>query len=481
MAQQFVTTGDVFPWLRDRAMIDERRRLHCLSGGVAFMYPQLRKLVSALIPLTVSALALTTAPALAETTGQEFSVMTPASSVASRSDRRPNAGGLYDAVAQATFISWSGQAADTYVQAYDHRKKTWTAPKRIAAGESDSHNYPTMLQAADGHLLIFRGMHNTRTVISRSPQAHSLDGTWTDTEVPEGDAASYPMPVKTVDGTLFLFYRETTNQLDPNAPSDFRPMKYIVSKDNGKTWKNSVQLTGKPWAFGSNDRADHMDEIYVGQLRYQGETGRIQFSYTLAGGGPAQHKHDVYHRNVYYASFSTNNLHFYSAAGRDLGTQVDNTEQEQYLKVLETPLELPGALKSPDYILQVGSQFDGKPFVTWFQFDAAGSPKDFVGAWNGKTWEVRQVASGLRLREIEPLGLGVWRVYATRDGQPNIETFRLVNGRTWQQESVITTPKPVQRVEVIAGFRDPARILATGASTARDVSVADGDIYVVSA
>ena len=64
------------------------------------MYPPLRRLVSALIPLTVSALALTAAPALAETTtGQGFSVMTPASSVASRSDRRPNAGGLYDAVA----------------------------------------------------------------------------------------------------------------------------------------------------------------------------------------------------------------------------------------------------------------------------------------------------------------------------------------------------------------------------------------------
>ncbi|WP_020667060.1 hypothetical protein [Amycolatopsis nigrescens] len=43
---------------------------------------------------------------------------------------------------------------------------------------------------------------------------------------------------------------------------------------------------------------------------------------------------------------------------------------------------------------------------------------------------------------------------------------------------MIRTPKPVQRVEVITGFRDPARILATGAASDRDVSVADGDIYV---
>ncbi|QXV60989.1 BNR-4 repeat-containing protein [Amycolatopsis sp. TNS106] len=407
-----------------------------------------------------------------------FEVMTLATTVASRTDRRPTAGGIFDPVARKTFISWSGKAADTYVQAYDHRTGAWTAPKKIADGESDPHNYPTMLLAGDGRLLIFRGMHNKRTVLSRAPLAHSLDGTWTDVEVPEGAAASYPMPVKTVDGTLFLFYRETTKELDPAADSDFRPMKYLVSRDHGKTWTNSVRLTGKRWAFGSLGRSDHMDEVYVGQLRYLPSRGRIQFVYTLAGGGPTQHKHDIYHRNVYYLSFDVHTLHFFSAAGHDLGTQVDDAEQERYLKVVETPLELPGGLKSPDYILQVGTQRDGEPFVTWFQFDAAGSPRDFAGAWNGRNWEVREVANGLRLREIEQLNGGTWRVYGTRDGKPNIETFLLGNGRTWRPETLITTPKPVQRVEVIAGFRDPARILATGAASARDVSVADGDIYV---
>ncbi|WP_410604878.1 BNR-4 repeat-containing protein [Amycolatopsis sp. lyj-90] len=439
----------------------------------------MRRLLCALIPLLAAGLVTPPAQAAKPPEKAAFEVMTPASTVASRTDRRPNAGGVYDPVARKTFISWSGKAADTYVQAYDHRTGGWTAPKKIADGESDPHNYPTMLLAGDGHLLIFRGMHNTRTVISRAPLAHSLEGTWTDTEVPQGASASYPMPVKTTDGTLFLFYRETTNELDPTANTDFRPMKYIVSRDNGKTWKNSVQLTGKQWAFGSLGRADHMDEIYVGQLRYLPSSGRIQFVYTLAGGGPTQHKHDVYHRNVYYLSFDVRTLRFHSAAGRDLGTQVDDAEQERYLKVAETPLELPGGLKSPDYILQVGTQRDGKPFVTWFQFDAAGSPRDFAGAWNGREWEVREVANGLRLREIEQLNGGTWRVYGTRDGQPDIETFLLENGRVWKPETLITTPKPVQRVEVITGFRDPARILATGASSARDVSVADGDIYVV--
>jgi hypothetical protein len=61
---------------------------------------------------------------------------------------------------------------------------------------------------------------------------------------------------------------------------------------------------------------------------------------------------------------------------------------------------------------------------------------------------------------------------------PDIETYRLALGSHLRHESTIATPQPVQRIEVIGGFRDPARILATGNSSARDVGTADGDVYV---
>lgn len=195
-----------------------------------------------------------------------FHLMTAASSVASRSDRRPDSGGLYDATADKTFIAWSGQDADTYVQAYTHSSKSWTDPKRLADGEADSHNYPMLVSAPDGHLLVIRGMHNTRTVVHRAPTAHSIDGNWTEIQVTAGNADSYPFPVKTRQGELIVFYRETTEMINTTASTDFRPMKYLVSDDNGVSWNNSVQLTGKQWAFGSQDRADHMDEVYVGQV-----------------------------------------------------------------------------------------------------------------------------------------------------------------------------------------------------------------------
>ncbi|KOV79413.1 hypothetical protein ADL03_36930 [Nocardia sp. NRRL S-836] len=405
-----------------------------------------------------------------------FTVTTTATNVAARSDRRPVAGGVHDQKVGKTFISWAGQYEDSYVQTYDHRRSTWSAPSRIADGDADSHNYPTMVQARDGHLLVFRGMHNVELRMSRSPQPHSAEGTWEETVISK-NAATYPMPFVTRDGTIYVFYRETSGDLDPSVPTDTRPMLYVVSKDNGRTWKTSTDLTGDRFAIGSTARADNMNEIYIGQLRLE-DSGRVRIAYTLAGGGFEGHKHDRYHRNLYYTWFDPRTLHFYSASGRDLGTQIDDTDQESFLKIAETPLTLPNNVKSPDYIQQVGTTL-GRPFVLWFTGDPDNGPlHNYLSTWTGRTWETREVARGLRTREIEPVSPLTWRVYATEDGKPNVLTYLVRFGRTWEAETVIPTAKPVQRVEVVENFRDPARAIFSGASSQRDVAVADGDISV---
>jgi hypothetical protein len=435
----------------------------------------LRGVMSAVLLLPL--VAVSSANATADVQGKaKFTVTTTATSVAARSDRRPVAGGVYDKKANKTFISWAGQYEDSYVQSYDHRKSTWSAPNRIADGASDAHNYPTMVQARDGHLLIFRGMHNIELRMSRSPQPNSADGVWEETLISK-NAATYPMPFVTRDGTIYVFYRETTRDLDGTTPTDTRPMLYVVSKDNGKTWKTSTDLTGDRFAIGSTARADNMNEIYIGQLR-QEDNGRVRIVYTLAGGGPEGNKHDRYHRNIYYTWFDPQNRHFYSASGKDLGTQIDDADQEKHLKVAETPLTLPNNVKSPDYIQQVGTTL-GQPFLLWFMGDEAGGPlRNYLSTWNGRSWETKEVARGLRTREVEKVDLFTWRVYATEDGKPNVNTYLVRLGRFWSPETVIPTAKPVQRVEIVENFRDPARAIFSGASSNRDVAIADGDIYV---
>ncbi len=439
----------------------------------------LRGVMSAvlLLPLVAAPSAHATADSQGADLGKaKFTVTNTATNVAARSDRRPVAGGVYDRKVGKTFISWAGQYEDSYVQSYDHRKATWSAPNRVADGDKDAHNYPTMVQAKDGHLLIFRGMHNVELRMSRSPQPHSVDGVWEETLISK-NAATYPMPFVTRDGTIYVFYRETSRDLDPSFPTDTRPMLYVMSKDNGKTWKTSTELTGDRFAIGSTSRADNMNEIYIGQLR-QEDNGRVRIVYTLAGGGTEGHLHDRYHRNIYYTWFDPRNRHFYSAAGKDLGTQIDDADQETHLKVAETPLTVPNGVKSPDYIQLVGTNFD-KPFLLWFMGDPDKGPlRNYMSVWNGRTWETKEVARGLRTREMEPIGPFTWRVYATEDGKPNVQTFLVRFGRTWTPEAVIPTAKPVQRVEVVENFRDPARAIFSGASSQRDVSIADGDISV---
>lgn len=420
------------------------------------------------------------------TLGPGSTLTTVAAASAARTDRRPVAGGVHDRRAGKTFISWGGVQEDNYVQEYDHRLATWSAPIRVAGGDNDSHNYPTLVQAADGHLLVFRGLHNRELWVARSPRPHSIGGEWTDTNIPEGLGATYPMPVRTSSGEIFVFIRETAGDFDDNYPTDTRPMKYVRSVDNGLTWQSSAALTGDRWCIAPLDRPDNMNEIYIGQLRHEPATRahpeRVAMVWTLAGGGPEGHLHDRYHRNIYYAAFSPADLRFRSATGHELGTSVDDAGQEQYLKVATTELQTVNP-RSPDYISLVGSTLGGRaPFVVWMQLDEQATVHGHSAVHlPGLGWQHRDLGTGGRFRDLEPADDLSWRVHATPDpASTGVDTYRLTPGVSWRLESSLPTPQPIQRIEVITGHRTPARLLLTGNSSAREVTVADGDVYVTS-
>ena len=150
----------------------------------------------------------------------------------------------------------------------------------------------------------------------------------------------------------------------------------------------------------------------------------------------------------------------------------------------DTPFLAAPNQRSPDYISLVGEVVPGVPFVLWMQLDANGVLHDNLAVRTPRGWFAREVATGIRVRDMEPAGLLTWRVYATGEpaaGTPapsGIQTFLFTAGFFWRAGQVIPTPHAVQRIEVITDGRDPARILATGASSARDVTTADGDVYV---
>jgi hypothetical protein len=429
--------------------------------------------------------------------GKPLVSQTIAANVAVRSDRRAMGGGVYDPVVQKTFVCWMGKNSDSYVQAYDHRTGAWSLPKRVGGSFPDPHNYPNIVQADDGRLLVFHGSHNSGQQLATAPTPHSIDGEWTDREMPEAPGSTYPMPVKAANGDIFVFFRETTRDVFPDDPtkfSDDRPIQYIVSTDDGRTWKTSKELTGKPFILGSVGRPDNMNEVYLGQIRAtprQGRTPeRFHMVWTLAGGGPGVHDHDRYHRNLYYAYFQPSNRHFYSVTGADLGTDLDGDEMENSTKALHTELvrakplsrdigytHLVRLLPSGRPVLVFNRQEGDTTVITsarWMGRYWVFSPGPRSGAYNGPLLDMEPYRNGMRVYVATPAA-------SAATAPTGIRTYLLRQGADWVEDQFIWTLGPIQRADVIPNHRDPVRLVVTGQSSTADQALADGHIHVVGA
>ena len=222
--------------------------------------------------------------------------------------------------------------------------------------------------------------------------------------------ASYPMPVVADNGVMYLFYRETSQYVSRSDLTDDRPLKLLNSTDSGATWTDLGYVI-------RTDRIDNLDEIYVGQIRHEHAQGSVpeQFLvvWTIAGGGPGNHAHDVYHRNMYYASFRPSTQHFYSADGTDLGTSIDTGEAETRCKVYDTGS--PSGL-DVSYMNLVHADDDGKPIVVW-NWSAADRAK--ASKWTGSSWRTTDVPATFAF-DIEKAGPDAFKVYKKTSGDLEI-------------------------------------------------------------
>ncbi|GGJ78546.1 hypothetical protein GCM10008939_23030 [Deinococcus aquiradiocola] len=389
-----------------------------------------------------------------------------------RSARRPTPSAIYLPATQQTVVSWMGAMGHPFVRTYDHVAQAWSEPVQVGMNPyPDYHNYPVMAQAADGHLLVAYGAHNTVLRMSRSAQPNSAAGPWEDVSIPEAPAASYPFAFTSATGRTFVFYRETLSKLDPARFTDDRPLRYVMTEDNGRTWKNSTTLTGQAFALGSVDRTDQMNEIYLGQARLlppsANKPERVIMSWTIAGGGTGQsHLHDRYHRNMYVAYFRPADLHFFSPAGKDLGTQLSNEEMEGDCKVLDTgepkyASDQPGwTYYDVGYFSVVHEKADGSPVVLYTTFDGT-TAVDRSSVWTGSSWVTATVP--FNPKDLEQRG-SVLSAYA--NDSAGIREWNLVDGTQFVPGPRVTYNRPPgSGIEMlIQNYRQPLQFLT--ASTA---------------
>ncbi|MFE0146933.1 BNR-4 repeat-containing protein [Nonomuraea sp. NPDC059007] len=389
------------------------------------------------------------------------------------SDRRPMGAGLYDRKADRTYVSWMGKDSDAYFQDYDHKGGRWSTPVKIGSSFKDKHNYPVMVQADDGKLLVFHGAHNSPLRLA----TRAADGTWSDRGL--GDVApyyaSYPMALKARNGDVYVFFRDTLKEDDKTAFVDDRPMQYLMSTDDGVTWKSSGELTGHPYILGS-ERADNMDEVYVAEMTEYG--GRFHMLWTMAGGGkPDVHGHGTQIHDVFYAVFDPATRHFSTVTGEDLGTQLDQAEMLDKAIVWRSNREL---LHGTGFTHSVQVMADGKPVIVFYDNQTGGQRAWLTaGRWNGRSWDFTRLTQEYGLLDSEKTGPHTLRVYTTRGSEPGITAFTLDRGRNWRQGQYIWTDTKLQKGNVIEGGKDPVRMLAETNTGTQDQTVQTGNVYAV--
>ena len=393
--------------------------------------------------------------------GQEtFTVEKISAQANIRSDQRPIPIGFYDKSVNKTFVTWMGANSQAIVKELDHSTNTWSADKVVGHPTFvDKHNYPGMLKGADNRLYIFYGCHNSTMRMTVSPRPLSIDGVWEDKFIDVSERASYPAPVITSNGTIYVFYRDTR---EDSGHADDRPYQFVKSTDNGNTWTRQMVIDPHPRT------TDNMCEVYNGKVTYQpamnGQPAKIHLAWTIAGEKLGRHAHATYGRNVYYAWLNPANDHMYNINGKDLGPTIEKEELDSFCLVLDTGIPPTGHLAG----LQVSVHYrdNGYPLI-YFDNQPAGGPGS--ATWNGSAWVFSQIGEHnsddreLRdPRELEKTGPEAFRVY--KPAGNSIKVFQTNNaGKTWTLETTIPTEVTVDRVYVITNAHKDARLLITQA------------------
>jgi hypothetical protein len=403
---------------------------------------------------------------------QDFSIFRISRDTGIHTDRRPVSVAFYDKTVNKTFLSWMGPYSCPVVKSYDHSTFTWSDAKIAGISPfADSHNYPAMIQAKNGKLILFYGCHNSVMRITTSPAPASIEGTWNDRDLSEAQGATYPAPIVTTDGTIYCFYRITMKDAHPfsDYPTDYRPLAFVKSSDHGETWSPAVII------IDNYPRPDNLCEVYTGKVTYQpasdGASERIHLAWTFAGGGPSGHDHGAYRRNVYYAFMDLANEHFYDIKGNDLGIDINDAEAENNCKIVDTGNPPQG--ENVGHQVSVHFCDNGDPVVI-YRHDG------FKCAYrNGTEWGISTIyAKESDPRDIEKIGPNAFRTFRTAG--ETIYVFKSLNrGKSWELENKIQAPARIARCYVIDNYRPDLKYLLTEMKDDdRNVEAGSRDVYI---
>jgi hypothetical protein len=344
--------------------------------------------------------------------------------------RRSFGAGLYDSVSNKTFINYSGPQMDVYVKAYNHSTSSWEPAVKVADWNDSStyayHDYGTMVMLPDGKLGILIFNHSSAAYLLKAPNAHSMDGVWTKTQI-NADKTAYPMPA-VVGNTVYLLYSKNDNQSYP-----YRTYRMTKSTDSGATWSTPVSI------IDSGKTADKFNEVYSNGVYIHGD--KIYMTWSMAG-GPGGHNHSS--RHLYVAYLNTADGNMYSASGTNLGAKVDNAELADCLVYDALPVTSSSdyGTRHPVQQADVAVADDGTVVVAFGEQENAGGQTVRFGKLVSGVWSYSTLQTGTRnYRDLAKTGPDDFEVlYLSNDYTQLVSTATANLGSTWSEQYNLAIP-----------------------------------------
>lgn len=252
-----------------------------------------------------------------------------------------------------TYIALHGLDLNPYAITYDHLTETWS--DKVYVGDNplgdDGHGQPALLRDSAGHWHIFYGSHASYIQHAKSTNVDDIS-TWVDKGNIGPSSATYPHPILTDSGDIYLFYRGQVVQTR-------RPWRYIKSTDNGESWSSPVTVidVGDYWVYGGRfaHESSTPEKIHLTWMRYNYPTV-------------------TEHRNIYYAYLNLSDGHLYAADDTDLGTSIDYTQAENNCKVYNDAV-------NQCHNMTVRIDSFGIPYIMFYN-----EPGYKFTKWNGSSW-----------------------------------------------------------------------------------------------
>ncbi len=186
-----------------------------------------------------------------------------------------------------------------------------------------------MVMDRDGHLVIVWTDSPDSLFMARAAEPGTASADW-DVKKINDDRPTYPCLTKASNGDMYVFYRRTYYGRQTYFPpmllfghtyvrSDYRPLHYIKSADNGETWSTPTAAIDTGGILSNRDPAN-LNEVYADCPRHEpshdGVSERFLFGWTMSGGGFKHYSHNNYHKDAHFAYFHPATARFANAAGR---------------------------------------------------------------------------------------------------------------------------------------------------------------------